>query len=61
MKEKICFRLTSIFHSQNFDLFVLKGTDPDDPQDVCAAFIAHYPAFPAQSMAFSVSKLYSHL
>jgi hypothetical protein len=33
--------LTPVFQSQNFDIFVWKGTDPGDQQDVCAAFIAH--------------------
>ena len=33
--------LTPIFRSPNFDIFVWKGTDPDDKQDVCTVFIAH--------------------
>ena len=33
--------LTPIFQSPNFDIFVWKGTAPDDKQDVCAVFIAH--------------------
>jgi hypothetical protein len=33
--------LTPIFQSPNFDIFVWKGTDPDDKQDVCSVFIAH--------------------
>ena len=33
--------LMPIFQSLNFDIFVWKGTDPDDKQDVCTVFIAH--------------------